>query len=197
MFWHMSVSLSTGGYPYPIMLCNITQNSMGQTPRGVPCQVQLGGTLLGVPWWGVPCQGVPCWGYPTKGYPAWGYPDGGTLLGVPCQWYPAWGYPVGVPCRGYSAGGYPAGSTLLGGTLIGVPCWGDTLPRGYPSRGTQVGYPPGRVPLQPGQDRGYPAGGYPVRTTEGVLTTWWAVCLLQNTFTLYLEIPRGEAVCYL
>ena len=23
-----------GGYPYPIMLCNITQNAMGQTPRG-------------------------------------------------------------------------------------------------------------------------------------------------------------------
>ena len=23
-----------GGYPYPIMLCNITQNAMGQTPGG-------------------------------------------------------------------------------------------------------------------------------------------------------------------
>ena len=31
-----------GGYPYPIMLCNITQNSMGQTPRG---GTLLGGTL--------------------------------------------------------------------------------------------------------------------------------------------------------
>ena len=41
-----------GGYPYPIMLCNITQNSMGQTPGGIPCQ-------RGVPCWGgeVPCPG--------------------------------------------------------------------------------------------------------------------------------------------
>ena len=75
MFWHASVHpsihpwfcLSTGGgggggrYPYPIMLCNISQNAMGQPggggtlvggtlPGGVPCQ---GGTLLG----GVPCRG--------------------------------------------------------------------------------------------------------------------------------------------
>ena len=50
-----------GGYPYPIMLCNISQNALGQTPGGVPCQVQLGV--------GVPCQvqpgGVPCWGVPN------------------------------------------------------------------------------------------------------------------------------------
>ena len=25
-----------GGYPYPIMLCTITQNAMGQTPGGYP-----------------------------------------------------------------------------------------------------------------------------------------------------------------
>ena len=57
-----------GGYPYPIMLCNISQNAMGQL--GVPCQVQLGG----VPW-----QGGPYWG--------------GTLaMGVP--------WPGGVPWRG-------------------------------------------------------------------------------------------------
>ena len=33
-----SICLSTGGwwYPYPIMLCNITQNAMGQTLGGVP-----------------------------------------------------------------------------------------------------------------------------------------------------------------
>ena len=43
------------GYPYPIMLCNISHNAMGQPPgRGVPCQVQpvggstlVGGTLVG------------------------------------------------------------------------------------------------------------------------------------------------------
>ena len=33
-----------GGYPYPIMLCNISQNAMGQPlGGGVPCQVQPGG----------------------------------------------------------------------------------------------------------------------------------------------------------
>ena len=57
-----------GGYPYPIMLCNITQNSMGQTPRGVPCQVQPGGYPAG----GVPCQGDTL----LEGYPA-----GGTHIG--------------------------------------------------------------------------------------------------------------------
>ena len=37
-----------GGYPYSIMLCNITQNVMGQTlgGRGVPCQVRTGGDTL-------------------------------------------------------------------------------------------------------------------------------------------------------
>ena len=49
------------GYPYPIMICNITQNSMGR-PLGeggtLPGPAGRGGTLLG---W-VPCWGVPCWG---------------------------------------------------------------------------------------------------------------------------------------
>ena len=65
-----------GRYPYPIMLCNITQNSMGQTPRG--------GTLPGQDG-GVPCQGV---GYPQQGKPPWqgtppmpGQDGGGTQLG--------------------------------------------------------------------------------------------------------------------
>ena len=31
-----SICLFTGGYPYPIMLCNISQNSMEQTGGGVP-----------------------------------------------------------------------------------------------------------------------------------------------------------------
>ena len=53
-----------GGYPYPIMLCNISQNAMGQTPRGVPCQVQLGGYPARSSQGGVPCQGVSCWGVP-------------------------------------------------------------------------------------------------------------------------------------
>ena len=60
------VSSHRGGYPYPIMLCNISQNVMGQPGgggyparssrgEGVPCQVQpWGGTLAGG---GYPGQG--------------------------------------------------------------------------------------------------------------------------------------------
>ena len=79
------------------MLCNITQNAMGQ-PGGVPCQVQPGG----VPWWGVPWLG----GYPGQGgtlaggYLAGGYPgQGGTLAG-------------GVPWLGGVP--WPGGGTQLG-----------------------------------------------------------------------------------
>ena len=155
------VSPHLGGYPYPIMLCNISQNAMGQPPgRGVPCQVQPGGVVpcqvqpRGV----VPCQG----GYPAGGYPARGVP----CWGVPCQGvYPARGgtllvgYPArGVPCQGE-----------------GAPCWGWYPARGYPGQipprpgqdgegtmpgGTQVRYPPAGYP--PSQVR---TGGYPVRTT--------------------------------
>ena len=91
-----------GVYPYPIMLCNISQNAMGQTPRG--------GTLPG--------------------------PAGGDTL----------------------QGGYPARGTLPGGT--------------------QVRYPPVRS--------GW--GGYPVRTTEGVLTTQQVVCLLHSCRRTFLLI---------
>ena len=108
---HQSVC-PQGGYPYPIMLCNITQNAMGQTPRGVPSQVQLGGypypiTLCNITQnsmgqtsrGGVPSQ-VQLGGYPARS--GWG----GTLLGggVPC-----WGVPprpgqVGYPPQaGYSS----------------------------------------------------------------------------------------------
>ena len=47
-----------GGYPYPIMLCNISQNAMGQTPGGgtLPGPAGVGGYPAGG---GVPCQGVP------------------------------------------------------------------------------------------------------------------------------------------
>ena len=83
-----------GGYPYPIMLCNISQNAMGQ-PGGYPARSSQGGTLAGgypgrggtlargVPWWGVPWQGVPWSGTPTPqpGQDG-GYPDrGGTQVG--------------------------------------------------------------------------------------------------------------------
>ena len=112
-----SINLSTGGgqYPYPIMLCNISQNAMGQLRGGtlqgpgggVPCQVQPGGVpwLGGYPGWGVPCP---------EGRVPW--LGGGTLAG-------------GVPCPGGTlAGGYP----VQGGTLPGgVPYLG-----GYPVRTT-------------------------------------------------------------
>ena len=63
-----------GGYPYPIMFCNITQNAMGQP--GVPFQVQLGGYPARSSW-----GGWPCWGDPG---------GGGTLVG---GGYPAGGVP--------------------------------------------------------------------------------------------------------
>ena len=138
-----------GGYPYPIMLCNITQNAMGQLGWGYPARSSWGG------WY--PAQGVPCQGgYPARGVTLLGgYPAGGTLPGG----YPARGYPVrGVPCQGgYPARGYPVGE----GTLQGE---------------SQVGYPPGQVRM----------GGYPVRTTEGVLTTRRAVCLLRSRRRTFL-----------
>ena len=124
---HQSVC-PQGGYPYPIMLCNISQNAMGQTPRG--------GTLPG------PAEGgLPCWGEPCRG---------DTLLGgVPC-----WGGTLsGVPCQG------------VGGTLLGVPCWGQGVPCW-----------------------GVPCWGYPVRTTEGVLTTQRAVCLLRSRRRTFLFV---------
>ena len=80
------------------MLCNISQNAMGQPGGGVPCQVQPGGTLAGpaggVPWpGGAPWQG----GYPGRGGTlAGGYPgSGGTLTG-------------GVPGRRGTLGGVPS-----------------------------------------------------------------------------------------
>ena len=69
------------GYPYPIMLCKITQNSMGQTPRR--------GTLPG-----------PAGGGILPG----GYPTGGTLLGVPY---------LGTP-QVRTGGTLPGGDTQLG-----------------------------------------------------------------------------------
>ena len=118
------------------MLCNISQNAMGQ-PGGVPCQVQPGG----VPWPGAyPGRGgTLAGGVPWLGgrYPGWG----GTLArGVPwlgeVPWlggYPGWG--------GTLAGGvpWPGAVPWLGGTLAvgvpwpgGYPGWGGTLAGGVP-----------------------------------------------------------------
>ena len=84
-----------GGYPYPIMLCNISQNAMGQPLGGVPCQVQLGGR--------VPCPG----GYRGGGYHGGGYPGGG---------YPGRGYSGrGVPRSGTPLAGYSPSQVRMGG----------------------------------------------------------------------------------
>ena len=96
-----------GGYPYPIMLCNISQNTMGQPGGGYPARSRWGGVTLPGPAGGYPVGG--------GGYPGWG----GTLAGgYPVGGYPGRGYPGwGVPCwGGYPArGGYPGrGGTQLG-----------------------------------------------------------------------------------
>ena len=113
---------------------------------------------------GVPCQvqlgGVPC-KVQLGGYPARSS-QGGTLPG---------GYPAG----GYPAGGYP-GMVPPSQVRMGVPC-GGTLPGGTLQGGTQVWYPPSQVRTQ---------GGYPVRTTKGVLTTRQAVCLLHSCRRTFL-----------
>ena len=153
-----------GGYPYPIMLCNISQNAMGQ--RGVPCEVQpgggtlaRGGTQSGTPPSQVRMGGYPGWGVPWSGTPPGGVPWSGTPPGVPSQ-VPPWG--------GTLAGGYPG----QGGTQSGIPL-GGYPGRGVPSQvppppGQDGGVPwpggwgyPGQVPPRPGQDGGggYPAGG--------------------------------------
>ena len=149
-----------GGYPYPIMLCNISQNAMGQTPRaGTLPGPAGGGGILPDPARGVPCQWgtlpggtllrrVPCWGSTQVGYLPHPGQDGGR--GVPCLGeYPAGGtlsggYPGRVP-PARSGWGYPARrGTLLGGYPGRVPSgqvrMGGTLPGG-----TQVGYPPSQV----------------------------------------------------
>ena len=104
-----------GGYPYPIMLCNISQNAMRQW--GGPGQVPpLGG--YPDPPWGVP---GPPWGVPRPpgGFldpPGWGgYPDPPGGSGVR---YPPGGVPSQVPppsqdrrSTHYTAGGMPLAFT--------------------------------------------------------------------------------------
>ena len=181
MFWHASVHPSVcpqGGYPYPIMLCNITQNAMGQTPGGVPIShnalqhyPEFHATDTGVGGYHARSSG----GVPHGGYPAGGTLLGGTLLGYPGR-VPPGQVRMGGTLPGYPPQGTPTQPGQGGGTLLGG--W-------YPGRGT----PPGRVPSWPGQDGG--VGGYPGRTTEGVLNTRWAVCLLRSrrrTFLFCLEL---------
>ena len=59
----INLSVHRGGYPYPIMLCNISQNAMRQ--GGYP-DPPRGGTQVRSPPGGVPGSGTPPWG---GGYP--------------------------------------------------------------------------------------------------------------------------------
>ena len=105
-------------------------------------------------------HGADTWGGTLSGPAGGGATLPGQDRGIPC-----WG----VPYQGGTQVGHPPGQVRMGGTL----------PGGYPARG-QVGYPPGQVRM----------GGYPVRTTEGVLTTRRAVCLLRSrrrTFLFYFN----------
>ena len=73
----INLSVHRGGYPYPIMLCNISQNAMRQ--RGVPGSGPRGG--------------VPG---PPRGVPGSGTPRGGTRVRYP----PGGGTRVRYPPRG-------------------------------------------------------------------------------------------------
>ena len=105
----INLSVHRGGYPYPIMLCNISQNAMrqqGGTPPGVPRppgRVPRSGTPPG----GYPGQ-VPPRGYPD---PPGGVPRSGTPGGVPGSGTP----PGGVPGSGTPPGGVPGSGTPPGG----------------------------------------------------------------------------------
>ena len=97
--------------------------------------------------------------------------------GLPRSGYP----PGGLPRSGYPPGGLPGSGTPPGGYPGQVPPRG--VPRsGYPPGGAGSGTPLGGVPRS-----GYPPrGGYPGRTTEGVLTTRRAVCLLRSRRRTFL-----------
>ena len=154
------------GYPDPPGGTRVRYPPGGtRTPRG--------GTRVRYPPWGVP---RPPRGYPGQVPPPQGgtqTPPGGYLGQVP----PPGGYPD-------PPGGYPG--------QVPPPRGGVPGPRGVPGSGT----PPGGVP---GPPRGVPRsgttplGGYPGRTTEGVLTTRRAVCLLRSrrrTFLFYRYIQQ-------
>ena len=87
------------------MLCNISQNAMGQTPGGgggVPCQVQPGGGTLPGPAGGGTLPG-PAGGHPARSSRGGTLLRGGTLPGVPSLG----GYPGRyAPAR--SGGGVPS-----------------------------------------------------------------------------------------
>ena len=84
------------GYPYPIMLCNISQNAMGQPPGGggYPARSSRGGTLVG---------GFPGQVHPPARSGRGGYPAGGDTQVR---------YPPSPPARsGWGRGGCPVRTT--------------------------------------------------------------------------------------
>ena len=97
--------------------------------------------------------------------------------------------------------GTPPGVWVPPGGCLGTPQGGSGYPVRYPwgvwvpsqvprgGLGTPQGVP-GQVP--PRGVRVPPRGGYPVRTTEGVLTTWRAVCLLRSTQEDFLVCLGGK-----
>ena len=107
----INLSVHRGGYPYPIMLCNISQNAMRQ--RGGYPDPPPGGTRVRYPPRGYPGQ-VPPGGVPRSGPPPGGVPGSGTPRGYPGQVPPPGGYPGQVP----PPGGYPGQVPPQGG---GVP----------------------------------------------------------------------------
>ena len=167
----------------------ISHNALQHFPE---CHEAAGGYLGQVP----PRGGTRV-RYPSRGgtrTPPGGVPRSGGYLGqVPPRGVPGSGTPRGVPgppgggggtrVRYPPRGGYP-GQVPPGGYLGQVP------PGGVPGSGTPGGVPgppPGGVVPRSGT----PPGGYPGRTTEGVLTTRRAVCLLRSrrrTFLLILTL---------
>ena len=141
MFWHASVlpsihlSVHRGGYPYPIMLCNISQNAMRQ-PGGVPRSGYPpgGGTEVRVPPRGVPRSGYPPRGVPRSRYPPWGG---------------YWG-PGTPPPGGYQGPGTPPGGGYQGPGTHPPPPGG-----GYRGPGT----PPGGGGTRVGQQKEYSLHG--------------------------------------
>ena len=137
-----------GGYPYPIMLCNIIQNSMGQTPRGgTQPGPARGGTLPGGypagvvhQWGGTPMRGDLTGG--TLGTPPSDLDQEGTLTGR----VPWWGGTLGTPHQTWM-GRYPDRVGTLGTphqTWTGVPWCG--VPRVPPHQTWMGGYPARGVP---------------------------------------------------
>ena len=96
----INLSVHGGGYPYPIMLCNISQNAMRQR-GGYPGQVPPPG--------GVPGPRGGTWvRYHPPGVPGSGTPPGGvTRVRSPLGGVPGSGTPPGVPGSGTPPGGVP------------------------------------------------------------------------------------------